>query len=234
MKKQGLLFIFSFCVFCLVLFLPVSAVSGKDAGDLAIINLPDPVLKGDLSVEECIASRRSVRSYSDKELSLEQISQLLWAAQGITNDRGYRSAPSAGAKFPLEIYLVVKQGSKKLPAGIYHYQIGKHTLKQVKKGDFSETLCVAALGQSSVSDAPVNILITAFYERTAVKYKGRAPQYVHIEVGAVCQNIYLQCESLKLGTVCIGAFYDEKVQEVLGVSDDCIPLLIMPVGNKTS
>ncbi len=195
------------------------------SGEKEII-LPAPTLEGNVSVEKAIKRRRSVRSFKKESLTIEQISQLLWSAQGITGTLhgfSFRAAPSAGALYPLEVYTVVK-------AGIYHYIPAEHKLVLIKEGDFRRKLANAGLSQSAISTAPLDIVITAVYERTTVKYGERSIRYVHIEVGHVAENILLQATSLGLGSVTIGAFYDEKVKNVLGCSEEEVPLYIIPVG----
>jgi SagB-type dehydrogenase family enzyme len=193
------------------------------------ITLPEPKLIGKMSLEECLAKRRSVRTYADEAITMEQVSQLLWAAQGITSDKGGRTAPSAGALYPLEIYIVVTM-VKELDQGIYRYECKPKRLLKIKDGSFRKALCAAALGQKCIADAPLTIVIAAEYARTSKKYGERAERYVHMEVGNASQNIYLQAESLGLGTVAIGAFYDDKVKEILG--ENFAPLLLMPMGVK--
>lgn len=184
--------------------------------------------KDNLSVEEAIAKRRSERSFHDSPLAKEQLFQILWAAQGITGD-GKRSAPSAGATYPLEIYAVVGK-VEGLEAGVYRYVPKNHSLEPHLSGDRRKELAVASLGQSFIADAPLVIVITAEYERTTKKYGERGIRYVHIEVGHVGQNIYLQAESLGLGTVAVGAFYDDEVSRVLNLPGNHAPLYIMPIG----
>lgn len=193
------------------------------------MNLPEPKFASQTSVEEALFKRRSVREYKEDSLTLEQISQLLWAAQGITAKWGGRTAPSAGALYPLEIYLLVGK-VRGLKPGLYHYDPEKHAISLKKEEDLREGLTEASLGQKEILKAPVTLVITAVYERTMKKYHQRGIQYVHMEVGSAGQNIYLQAESLGLGTVFIGAFEDEEVKKVLGISEE--PLGIMPVGKK--
>ncbi|RLE59602.1 MAG: nitroreductase [Thermoprotei archaeon] len=196
------------------------------------ILLPYPKLTGKISVEEAIANRRSVRSYEDKPITLEQLAQILWAAQGITEPRRrFRAAPSAGATYPLELYVVVGENTvKNLVAGVYRYDVHTHSLIIVKKGDIRRALARAALGQVWVEKAPLSIVITAIYGRTTSRYGERGIRYVHIEVGHVGQNIYLQSVALGLGTVAVGAFYDDQVRELIGASKEEQPLYIMPIG----
>jgi len=194
-----------------------------------MIILPQPILDSEFSVEESLAKRRSVRDYSAQSLSLAEISQLLWAAQGVNRPGGYRTAPSAGALYPLEIYLVSGQVDD-LPAGVYRYSPEEHGLNLVLSGDIRQELSKAALGQDSIQNAPAVIVITAVHERTTVKYSNRGIQYVHMEVGSAAENVYLQAESLGLGTVFIGACHDDQVSQVLELDGQEQPLCIMPVG----
>jgi len=200
--------------------------------NVSVILLPYPKLKGSVSVEEALLMRRSIREYLAKPLTLEQLAQMLWAAQGITELKyRFRTAPSAGATYPLELYVVIKTGGVEgVKAGIYKYDIETHSLILVKEGDFSYKLARAALDQEWVRKAPVNIVIVAEYERTTGYYGNRGYRYVHMEVGHVGQNIYLQAVALNLGTVAIGAFYDDQVAEVLSLPTNYKPLYIMPIG----
>ncbi|RLE86445.1 MAG: nitroreductase [Thermoprotei archaeon] len=197
--------------------------------------LPYPKIVGRVSVEEAIANRRSMRDFEDRPLVLEQLAQILWAAQGITYPkRGFRAAPSAGATYPLKLYAVVGEGTvKNLTAGVYYYDVHTHSLVMVKKGDIRRALARAALGQAWVEEAPLNIVITAIYERTTYRYGDRGIRYVHIEVGHVGQNIYLQAVALGLGTVAVGAFYDDQVRKLIGAPEEEKPLYIMPIGYPT-
>lgn len=191
-----------------------------------LIELPKPRLKGEVSLEETLRARKSVRNFTEENLSLEQISQLLWATQGSGLDAitgATRTAPSAGALHPLEIYLVKKDG-------VYHYELDKHALRKILVGDHRSDLSAAALGQTCIEDATADVVITAIYERTAIKYGDRATRYVHIEAGHAAQNILLQTTALNLGAVPIGAFNDEEVQKVLSLPEDHKPLYIIPVG----
>lgn len=203
----------------------------SEAGQPETVSLPMPVYEGKLSVEAALKRRRSVREYSDSPLTVEEVSQLLWAAQGITGSYGMRTAPSAGALYPLEIYLVAGK-VKGLAPGIYRYVNKKHALLKVADGDFRKKLSAAALGQECVRDGATSIVISGVYERTAKKYGERASQYVHIEVGGVAENIYLQAQALNLGTVFVGAFRDKLLKALLKMTDRETPLGIMPVGRK--
>lgn len=205
---------------------------GSEAQPKGWIKLPDPVLKGNMSVEEAISKRRSVREYKDAPLTLFELGQLLWAAQGITlPSRGLRSAPSAGATYPLEVYVAVKErGVIGLRAGIYHYDPHSHSIYQMKDGDFSIDLYRASLNQDWVKEAPLCIIITADFSRTTARYSARGERYVYMEAGHAGQNIYLQATALGLGTVAVGAFYDDQIRSIIGCDED--PIYIFPVGRK--
>ena len=202
----------------------------KGQSSIEKINLPDPVFSSPISVEGALSKRKSVRAFHDEPLSISDVSQLLWAAQDITRPGGYRTAPSAGALYPLEVYLLVGDVTG-LDSGLYRYEPEPHVLQMIKEGDYRDELCQAALNQEAIRDAPAVMIITGIYERTTGKYGGRGRQYVHMEVGSVSQNIYLQVVSLNLGTVFIGAFYDGEVQKVLGLGENELPFSIMPVGH---
>jgi len=192
-----------------------------------VIELPTPNLVGNMSLEETLSQRRSRRTFSNVSLSLVDLSQLLWAAQGITSVSGKRTAPSAGALYPLEIYVVV--GSvESLSQGVYHYDPEADSVTKILDGDMRQELLLAARDQSAVGSAAIDIVITAAYERTTQHYGDRGIRYVHLEAGHVAQNIYLQCESLGLNTVSMGSFNDQEVKNLLNIEED--PLYIMPVG----
>jgi len=207
-----------------------------------IIRLPIPRLKGNVSLEETILKRRAVRRYRREPLLLSQLSQILWSAQSITGTREFRAAPSAGATYPLEIFVVVgdqciiaseaKQAFEELQAGIYHYKPSSHSLSLHTSGDLRPDLARAALDEEFIVQAPVDIVICALYHRTSYRYGKRGERYVHMEVGHAGENIHLQAVALELSTVEVGAFNDEAVAKVLGVEEQIRPLYIMPVGKS--
>jgi len=203
-----------------------------DGGQPAQIYLPPPSQKGSLSLEEAIVRRRSIRNFTSESLSQAQLSQLLWAAQGLSDAReGYRTIPSAGATYPLEIFVVCgRNGIDGIDDGIYQYNIDSHSLTLHHKGDVRLELARAAFGQGFIYEAPVDIIICALYERTTGVYGGRGERYIFMEVGHAGQNIYLQATALGLATVAIGAFSDEQVRQVLRLDKQYKPLYIMPVG----
>ena len=195
------------------------------------IDLPQPTLRSDISLEETLRERRSVREYTDTPLSLGEVSQLLWAAQGVTADWGGRTAPSAGGLYPLELLLVVGNVDG-LEPGVYRYRPSEHQLVKAREDDVRDSLAQAALGQGCVSEGAIDIVIAAVYEKTMRKYGERGVRYVHMEAGHAAQNLYLQAASLGLGTVVVGAFYDDQVRDILGLRESEAPLYIVPVGRK--
>jgi SagB-type dehydrogenase family enzyme len=187
-------------------------------------DLPSPVHKGKLSLEDTLKKRESVRSFSSKPLTKEELSQLLWAIQGTTRSWGARTAPSAGALFPLEIYVVLKEG-------VFRYSVKGHHLVRIMEQDLRNTLSKAALGQDCIVEAPAVFVIAAVYERTSRKYGNRAERYVKMEAGHAGQNLLLQAVSLGLGAVPVGAFQDEQVQQALHLPVNHEPLYLIPVGS---
>jgi len=206
-----------------------SPIKNAEGGTMDQIRLPLPERKGAVSVEEALAERRSRRKYTNKPLSLNELSQVLWSAQGITSDWGGRTAPSAGATYPIEVYTVVGN-VENLNPGVYHYIPLAHSLALIADGDIRRQLSRAALGQEMVREAPVTLVIAAVYERTTARYGGRGIRYVYMEAGHIGENIYLQAESLNLATVAVGAFDDAGVKSVLGIKEE--PLYLMPLGKK--
>ncbi len=193
------------------------------------IRLPPPI-EINYPLYKAILRRRSRRSWVDRPVELEKIATILWAAQGITEPRkGFRSAPSAGATYPLETYLVSRRVAG-LEPGVYHYLPHTHELELLRRGDYSRDLERACLDQPWVGGAAANIVLTAVFERTTSYYGRRGIGYVYMEAGHAGQNIYLVAEALGLGTVAIGAFYDEEVAGVLGLSGGEKPLYIFPIG----
>lgn len=187
------------------------------------IQLPKPLLQGNMSLEEAMAKRLSVRDFSTEPLTVAEISQILWATQGITGTWGRRTAPSAGALYPLEVYIALREG-------LFHYVPHDHNLIRVSDKNLLDSLASAALGQRCVKDAPATIIIAAVYERIERKYGSRGERYVKIEVGHAAQNTLLQATALGLGAVPVGAFHDGQVHKILNLPPDHIPLYLIPVG----
>ena len=194
-------------------------------------SLPEPVTSGEKSLEALLLQRRSVREYREAALDLSAIGQLLWAAQGITNPQGFRTAPSAGALYPLELYVVVGKVDGLSP-GLYHYHPDTHRLQQTEDGDLRHILARAALAQPWVKTAAAVVVVTAVYGRTTRKYGERGIRYVHMEVGHAAQNLFLQAEALGLAAVVVGAFEDDAVATALKLPTDVQPLMLIPVARK--
>jgi len=189
-----------------------------------VIQLPEPASDGGMSVEAALAKRESVRHFTSVPLTLFQISQVLWAAQGITRNWGGRTAPSAGALYPLELYLA-------LPDGLFHYIPDNHQLMHISDSNFIEDLAAVALGQQCIRESSAVVVIAAVYKRIEQKYGRRGERYVKVEAGHAAQNILLQAVSQGIGAVPVGAFYDEDVRKVLGLPSDHEPLYLIPLGH---
>ncbi len=212
----------------------ISFAGVLSAREGASVPLPQPRMKSGMSIEEAIQSRRSVRTFRNEALTLADVSQILWAAQGVTGTQGereYRAAPSAGALFGLETYLVAA-GVEGLEPGVYRYQTKGHELVLLRKGDIRRELSASALGQASVREAAVTIVFAGVYARVAKRYGERARRYTIMEAGHASQNVYLQAEALGLGTVAVGAFSDEDMKRILNLPENEDPLYLMPIGKK--
>ena len=204
--------------------------ANTDATAISGGQLPPPVTEGEVSVEQALYRRQSKRSFSDRQLSLEEVGQLLWAAQGLSVDGitgPTRTAPSAGATHPLQIYLVAGN-VEGLQSGFYRYDYLNHDLELLTAKDLRAELARAALNQSFIKDAPISVILAADYERTTLVYGERGISYVYMEVGHVTQNILLQGEALGLGAVAVGAFSDGEVKALLNLDEE--PLMIIPLG----
>jgi len=208
---------------------PVGTFAAGTALTNTALALPRPRTKGDVSLEHCLLKRRSVRSYKNAAVSLADISQLLWSAQGITAEGYLRTAPSAGALYPLEMYLAAGNVQGVSP-GLYYYRPEQHELVLVRAGDLRRELARAALGQDCVVNAAAIILFAAVYARTSGKYGKRAARYVHMEAGHAAQNVCLQAAALGLGTVTVGAFEDDEVKRIAKLPEAQEPTYLMPIG----
>ena len=197
------------------------------------IALPPPQSEGVMPVERALRERRSVRAFAPDSLSLVEVATLLWAAQGVTHGEGQRAAPSAGALYPLEVYLVAGR-VRGLAAGIYRYLPADHALTQTSAEDARGALCEAAWSQDWMLTSAAILAVAAVYERTARQYGARAERYVHMEVGSVAENVYLQATALGLGTAFVGAFDDGQVKKVLSLPAEEEPLCLLPVGRPRS
>ena len=248
MKKRDLSFILIFLIGVSTVLCGFANESilekATQSSELKIIQLPNPRYESETSVEKALSMRRSIRTYAEGSLSISDISQILWAAQGITKKRekpptkwntkyewqgGIRTAPSAGALYPMELYLAAGN-VEGLEQGVYKYISPSHSLKKVMDGDKRAEIYDVALKQSSIKEGAALVVMAGVYERTSFKYGERAERYVHMEVGFIGENIYLQGMTLGIGTVMIGAFKDEELKKVLDLPEDEHPLAIMPLG----
>ena len=219
-----------------------ASASTEDPLSLTVYFLPSPdTAGGAVSVEEALAGRRSRRDFTDKALSIEQLAQILWAAYGITEPDaenpalrgGLRTAPSAGAMYPLEIYVAVGNVTR-VETGLYKYEPIDDKIHKISKlinRDIRDELSEIAVNQAIIRDAPVSIIFSAVFDRTSERYGERGRErYVYMELGHSAQNVYLQAEALRLGTCAVGAFHDGRMSELMRLPKDETPLYIMPVG----
>lgn len=202
---------------------PSPAVASKS------VALPEIEAGEEGSLSDLLYKRRSVRRFGGGELSLEEVARLLFAAQGITRQGRFRTVPSAGALYPLEIY-VASGDVKGLEPGVYHYRPEKHELELVRNGDGRKEIARAAVGQMWIKEAQAVFVVCAVLERTTSKYGERGRRYVHVEAGCAAQSVSLQAADLGLGTTVVGAFRDNRVASILGVQAKVTPLLLLPVG----
>jgi len=189
----------------------------------AIIKLNKPEQKSSMSLEHAIAIRRSRRNFLSEALTFEQIGQLCWAAQGLDAKTGYRTAPSAGATYPLELFIVSDMG-------LFRYSPDEHTLEKLQEQDLRSALASTAWGQKFIKTAPLSLVFTADFSRTTNHYGKRGIRYVYMEAGHAAQNVYLQAESMGLGAVAIGAFEDAFVSKALSLPSELEPVYIVTVG----
>jgi len=233
MKKHTLvpIFVLSFLVFWIIsvsflLYGGGQHALAQDKGSKTeAVKLPLPRYNGDVSVEKALLERRSLRSYRDEPLTLPEISQILWAAQGITEPgRGLRTAPSARALYLLNVYLLSGNVTN-LPIGMYKYQSRGHELIKIAGGD-KKTELFNSVGQAPIKNAPAVLVFSGMSGRST------NPRWMYVEAGHAAQNVYLQVVSLKLGAVVMGGFKDEDVRRALNMSEKEQPIYIMPVGKK--
>jgi SagB-type dehydrogenase family enzyme len=213
---------------------PENEQEKEDSGRV-MVKLPDPLVSGTMSLIEALWKRRSVREYKDTCLTIQEVSQLLWAAYGVSdsvswNGYGLRTAPSAGALYPMEVYLVAGNVSG-LPAGVYKYRPKGNYLVQERSGDVRKELCDASWKQEMIELAPASIVYSAVFSRNTDKYGDRGRErYVCMDLGHSGENVYLQATAMGIGTCAIGAFTDEDVSKIMGMPKEEEPLYIMPIG----
>lgn len=198
----------------------------------ARIVLPPVAAPPELSVARAIERRRSLRDYAGRSLTTAELSWLLHAATGITGPGGLRAAPSAGAQYPIETYVVVSR-VEGLEPGIYHYAIADHALERVRRGTFAGDLVAAALGQEFLGQAPVVLVLAAIFGRLRWRYRERAYRYALLEAGHIGENVYLAAEAANLGACAVGAFFDDALNRLLEVDGtEEAALLLVPVGPR--
>ena len=188
-----------------------------------IIKLAKPNQTGSMSLEQAIAVRRSRRHFVPKPLTLEQIGQLVWAAQGQDEGSNYRTTPTAGATYPLELFVITDEG-------MFRYLPARHSLEKLADKDLHNALASAAWGQEFVQAAPLTLVFVAEFSRTTGRYGERGVRYVYMEAGHAAQNVHLQAETLGLGSVAVGAFDDAAVSKVLSLPRNIEPLYMVAVG----
>ena len=191
----------------------------KEYSTSSRIELPQPVPSSEVSLDQALRLRKSIRRFSTEPLSMKQLSYLLWASTGIQRiemGHEFRTAPSAGALYPIETYLGVNN-VEDVPEGIYHYSIRSHLLEQLKRGKYGRQISTAALGQRMCRDAAVVFIWTAVFQRSKWKYGQRGYRYIYIDVGHIAQNLALSATSLGLGACHIGALFDEEVNSIIGI-----------------
>jgi SagB-type dehydrogenase family enzyme len=205
--------------------------AGGQGGE--VTKLTPPAHKGTMSVEEALQQRRTVRHFASRALDMQQVSQLLWGADGISDRRGYRTAASAGATYPLELYLVVgERGVANLAPGLYRYHPQEHALELTARDDLRGAVARASLHQTWMAEAPIMVVIAAEFRRCTARYGERGIMYTHMESGHVGQNLFLQAEAMGLGAGIVGAFDDRGLSQALKLPAAHVPLLVMPVGYK--
>ncbi len=215
----------------LIVALGILTLNPSGGRGAAAIKLPPPAKKGGMPLAETLAARRTVRQFAARPLDLAQVSQLLWEADGLSDPRGLRTSPSAGATYPLDLYLVVgERGVAELPAGVYHYLVAEHALALLTPGEDRAAVARACLHQTWMTEAPVMVVITGEYRRCTARYGQRGVRYTHMEAGNVSQNLFLAAEALGLGAGIVGAFEDKPLAQVLKLPPAHEPLLVMPVG----
>jgi SagB-type dehydrogenase family enzyme len=189
------------------------------------VQLPEPRYRGPLSLEEAVRARRSVREFRPEPLTASEISQLLWATQGVTGDQGYRAAPSAGAFYPLEVYVLTSEG-------LDHHEVEEHALRRVAAGDTRAELRSVSFDQSCITSAPAVFVFSAVYDRTCREYGSRGRMYVHMDVGHAAQNLLLQAEAMGLAGVPVAAFDPAEVSRILSLPAEEDPVYLVPIGRS--
>jgi len=207
----------------------------KTYPDAEVIALPEPNRSVGKFIWDVLSGRRSIRNYARTPLSMDELSQLLWAIQGVTARAGrlaLRTVPSAGTLYPIETYIVVNR-VRDLEAGVYHYSVLQHGLEVVRKGDLSAAIAKAGLGQEMLQDANIVFIWTAIVNRSKWKYMERAYRYIYMDAGHICQNAYIAAEAMGLGCCSVGAFFDSEVDPIIGIDgEDEITVYLCAIGKR--
>jgi SagB-type dehydrogenase family enzyme len=196
------------------------------------IKLPDPDEPNGVSFLSILRTRESRREFGERALTPAEVSFILWSTGGAIEGLPNRKVPpSAGACYPLDVYLSVREGGVDgVEPGLYKYLPGRNALEMRKAGDLTEAIVKAALGQEFIGRAPVTVVLTLEYERSTFRYGKRGVRYAHMDAGHAGQNVYLAAESLGLATVAVGAFNDDGLKQVLGLEEELHPICLFPVG----
>lgn len=197
---------------------------------MPLVTLPSPGVSDPFPLDQAISERHSVRSFQRRGLTQLMLARLLWSAQG-RRDAFYRTVPSAGATYPLDLLVMVSaSGVEGIPHGLFKYRPEEHALLKEEEKDQRKALAVAAINQDFIRSAPVVLMVAADLTRIEPRYGSRSWRYIYLEAGHVGQNVSLMAVSLGLGSVMIGAFYDEQVKKILGLENHTEPVYIIPVG----
>lgn len=196
---------------------------------------PEPIKSGGAGIWSVLMQRRSRRNYTSENLSLAELSQLLWASQGVTAYAGryaLRTSPSAGALYPIETYVIANRIDD-LEPGAYHYNVIEHSLELIKKGEFGADVAHSALDQTMLESASVVFIWTAVVARSKWKYGERAYRYIYMDAGHIGQNAYISAEAMGLGCCTVGAFFDDEIGSIIGIDNkDEIVVYLCSIGKR--
>jgi nitroreductase len=252
MNKLGIIALFGLALLAtVVMAAPEDSSSLKADASSQAIKLPEPRTDGGMTVEKALQERRSIRSFGKDGLTLNEVSQLLWAAQGVTDDKGHRTAPSAMARYPLQVYLLAGNVTG-LPAGVYHYSPQGHNLTIMAEGNMDEYYNATAGFEAWIKTAPAIFVITGNISsmnqmpglrpgnrtsgsnRTSGNQMPRQDpsQWVYIDAGAAAENLLLEVVSLDLASTYTAGFSVNKTEELLGLPSGEVPIGVLPVGRK--
>jgi SagB-type dehydrogenase family enzyme len=184
-----------------------------------------------LTLDQCLHQRKSIRRYASRPLTTSQLSYLLWAVSGVQRSMGdfhFRPAPSAGALYPIETYIIVNNVNG-IPKGLYHYAIQPHALEELKTGDLAKEIVNAAQGQKMHADASLVFIWTAIAKRSAFRYHDRAHRYIYLDAGHIAQNLALAAVGLGLGSCQVGAYFDDEVNRLIDVNGTDESVIYMSV-----